>query len=448
MSAAAPGPSSGSARARSGPAPGIGRFVGAALGTLLLALPSACTLAGPGAGPVGTPHPERDEVRALWVVRTTLARPESVRTMVRRADRAGFNTLLVQVRGRGDAYYRSRLEPAPSSLSGAPEGYDPLALVLREARARGLAVHAWVNVHLVSGIGPLPADPGHLVRSRPELLAVPRSLARDLHDRDPGDPAYLRALLEHARDGGNPLEGLYTSPGHPAVEEHVLAVLTDLVDRYDVDGVHLDYIRYPSADFGYSPASLRRFRAWARSRLSAARVAELDRKVRSDPLAYPDALPELWDDFRRARVTGLVRGAYRAVRGRRPQATVSAAVVADPVDAYRHRLQDWPGWLDEGIVDVAVPMAYTDDEERFGRWIGEAVRRAGDGERIWAGIGFYRTTVPGAIEQVAAARSRGVGGVAVFSYDWAVGSSADGGPDARLLQRLGQGAFGSRARGR
>jgi uncharacterized lipoprotein YddW (UPF0748 family) len=83
------------------------------------------------------------EVRALWVVRTTLTSPAAVRTMVGDAWQGGFNTLLVQVRGRGDAYYLSSLEPRAAALADQPRDFDPLALVLEEAHARGMTVHAW-----------------------------------------------------------------------------------------------------------------------------------------------------------------------------------------------------------------------------------------------------------------------------------------------------------------
>src|SRR5439155_1372956 len=83
--------------------------------------------------PPGPPAPVAPTagVRALWVVRSTLADPDSARAMVRRAAEAGFNTLIVQVRGRGDAYYRSRWEPPPPALAGR-NGYDALGRTIRE----------------------------------------------------------------------------------------------------------------------------------------------------------------------------------------------------------------------------------------------------------------------------------------------------------------------------
>src|SRR5215207_10009518 len=70
------------------------------------------------------------EVRALWVVRTTLTSPEKIRQLVSAAADNGFNTLIVQIRGRGDAYYKSRVEPRAMELKDQPESFDPLALTL------------------------------------------------------------------------------------------------------------------------------------------------------------------------------------------------------------------------------------------------------------------------------------------------------------------------------
>ena len=97
-------------------------------------------------------HPEptaQREVRAMWVLRTSLTSPASIETLVSSAKEHGFNTLLVQVRGRGDAYYRGGLEPRPADLVRQP-AFDPLDAVLKAARPAGLRVHAWINLNLIS----------------------------------------------------------------------------------------------------------------------------------------------------------------------------------------------------------------------------------------------------------------------------------------------------------
>lgn len=372
------------------------------------------------------------EVRGLWVVRTTLTAPERIRTMVADADAAGFNTLLVQVRGRGDAYYTSRWEPRAEALSDGT--FDPLALVLEEAHARGMAVHAWVNTHLVwSGPG-LPASPLHLVNHRPDWLAAPRSLARRLGRMDPFEPGYTEALHRYALDNPQTVEGMYSSPSHPGVQERVYDVWMDLAERYELDGIHFDYVRFPSSDFDYSSGALDRFRNWVAPRLTPERLRALDDAYRIDPFAFTDALPGPWGEFRRTQVTDLVERVYHGVKARRPDLVVSAAVFSNVQDAYQSRFQDWRRWLDEDIVDVVVPMAYTPRADLFSRQVREAAVSAGHRDRVWAGIGAYLNGVDGTLEKIDLARREGVGGLVLFSYDWAAAEGSPVGSVPFLLQ--------------
>lgn len=379
-----------------------------------------------------------DEVRGLWVVRGTLTDERRVRTMVADAQRAGFNTLVVQVRGRGDAYYRSRWEPRAELLTDP--SFDPLELTIREAHARGMAVHAWVNTHLVWSGPRLPLDRTHLVNARPDWLAVPRSLARGLWRMDPFEDGYAEALRRYAGRNPETVEGMYSSPSHPGVQERLHDVWMDLAERYELDGIHFDYVRFPSGDFDYSRGALDRFRTWVAPRLGAHRLAQLDDAYRSDPFAFTDALPDAWDEFRRAQITGLVERIYRGVKARRPDLVVSAAVFANVEDAYAARFQDWRAWLDRGILDVVVPMAYTPSNELFTRQVREASVSAGRRDRVWAGIGAYQNGVGGTLDKIGLARREGVGGVVLFSYDWAAEQGSSPG-EAPVLRRLGAAAF-------
>jgi len=384
--------------------------------------------------------PDGGEVRGVWVVRTTLTSPEAVREMVRETYEAGFNTLLVQVRGRADAFYRSTYEPPSPSLAGAPADFDPLALVVEEAHARGMAVHAWVVAQLVWGIGPLPEDPAHLVNLHPDWLAVPRDLAEELHGVDPFDPSYRRRIHAWAVERDGRVEGVFASPSHPEARERLAAVVDDLVWRYPLDGIHLDYIRYPSPEFDYSRRALSDFRRWALGRIPPGRTASLDaRAEQGDVTAWTRENPELWNEWREAQVNLSLQAVRAVVQAAPGRPILTAAVFADPLDARRGRFQDWPGWLAGGWVDAVAPMAYTPDDARFADLM-EAARRAdeaGDGGRVWAGVGIYQTDLEGALRKVDLARSAGAAGFVLFSYDWAVseGRSVADGPYLDALAR-------------
>jgi uncharacterized lipoprotein YddW (UPF0748 family) len=381
------------------------------------------------------------EVRGLWVVRTALTHPDSARIAVQRAADAGFNTLFVQVRGRGDAYYRSPREPRAAPLLGLPDHYDPLQVVLDEAHARGIAVHAWVNMNLVASALLPPTAPDHLARSRPDLLAVPRELAPGLHRMNPWDPRYFDALAEWTVRNAERVEGIYSSPSHPEAHEHLVGVVSDLLRAYPLDGLHLDYIRYPSPDFDYSRSVLEDFRGWVRVQGVDVRWAES--RVGEDPFAYVDHFPALWDRYRQERVTELVRTIYLTARALQPELVVSAAVFASAADARNARYQAWEGWLRTGIVDAVAPMAYTTSEERFAEQIARASTAAG-GRRVWAGLGIYQDTFEGAVRKARLARSLGVGGVTLFSYDWAVDPDGGAGAVGAYLDRFSSELWGVR----
>jgi len=377
------------------------------------------------------------------VVRTQMESPDRVEAMVKQVADAGFNTIMVQVRGRADAFYDSRWEPRGEQLADAPVDFDPLALVIREAHARGLAVHAWVNTHLVWGGPTPPMSADHMVNARPDWLAVPKELGRDLYGMDPFDPRYVAALRRYADEHTESVEGIFSSPSNPGVQERVYDVWMDLVERYDLDGIHFDYVRYPSRNFDYSRGALDRFRTWVAPRLPSDSLDALDAAFKSDPYAFVDALPDAWDEFRRAQITQLVERGYYGVKARRPDVLVSAAVFPDADDAYRNRFQDWRAWLRRGFLDVVVPMAYTTDDALFRKQVGAARALAGSRERVWAGIGAWANTFDGTLSKIDIARHQDVGGLVLFSYDWAV---TDGAPAGGIpyLERVGRARFGAR----
>ena len=215
----------------------------------------------------------------------------------------------------------------------------------------------------------------------------------------------------------------------------------DLAERYELDGIHFDYIRFPSAEFDYSRGALDRFRAWVTPRLPPASVPDMDSAYRRDPLAFTDALPGPWDEFRRDQITGLVERVYHGVKARRPDLTVSAAVFANVDDAYRSRFQDWRTWLERGFLDVVVPMAYTPEDDRFREQVREAAVSAGRRDRVWAGIGAYLNTYDGTLSKIDIARGEHAGGVILFSYDWLAYEAPATGA-VPYLERVGRARFG------
>jgi uncharacterized lipoprotein YddW (UPF0748 family) len=378
-----------------------------ATGALVLWLPAA-----PSAGAAAPPA----ELRGLWVVRTALVSPQAVDRVVDDAAEAGMNALFVQVRGRGDAYYRSALVPRSPLLERQPREFDPFARLLARAHARRLQVHAWVNVLLAAHFGqPLPR--GHVLEKHPEWAMVPKSVATAALVAS--SPRRLRLVHDAGRAEGD-VEGYYLSPSAPGVADHLDAVVREIVRAYPVDGLHFDFIRYPGPAFDYSRVALEGFRRQSGG---------------TDLLGGPARSPREWDAYRRQVLTALATRLADSARAERPGLTLSAAVAPDEAQAVNNKFQDWPRWLSSGLLSALCPMTYTSDNRLFQEQVESARERAGGARPVWAGIGAYRLDVPGIVEKVALARQSGARGVLLFSHE----SLAPGD-----LRRLRDGAFADR----
>lgn len=365
-----------------------------------------------------------DEIRALWVQRATLNSSESITRMISTASSNGFNTIFVQIRGRGDAYFNSGVEERASSLTGTPENFDPLGETIAQARSVGLSVHAWVVVNLVSSATDLPASPDHVIYQHPNWLMVPRALAPELMKINFSNPEYLGLLTRWTRANAEKVEGLYLSPMNPDALTYTTQVVEDLVTLYDVDGVHLDYVRYPNNNFDYSKYALERFKSEVRSTISPDERARVDKLESIDPFAYPENFPNQWKQMRMAQLTALVARLSNAIHRIRPSALVSVAVIPDYTDALENTLQDWRTWVDNGFIDSLCPMAYTIDAEVFATQIKE-IRALTPGSRLWAGIGAYRLSPRQTLENINTAKELGANGIILFSYDNLAGPSND-----------------------
>ena len=360
--------------------------------------------------------PAASEVRALWVTRGSLTSPQAISAMIRSAAASGFNTLLVQVRGRGDAYYSTELEPRAALLASQPATFDPLAVTIALAKERGIRVHAWVNVNLVSSGPELPVARTHVVYRRPEWLMVPRELASTLGRTDLRSPEYLGRLARWTRMASNDVEGLYLSPIAPGAIDYTVAILDRLAASYALDGIHLDYVRYPGTQFDYSRTALTEFRRHLEPELSAPDRGRFPLHDLSRLIAFTEVYPERWADYRRARLNALVMRARTAVKRRRADLLFSAAVYPDPADAATRRLQDWRTWIDNRMIDVVCPMAYTPDASVFASQIAFVRQISGD-QAVWAGIGAYRLSSWQTVQNIRTARRLGAEGVVLFSYD-------------------------------
>jgi uncharacterized lipoprotein YddW (UPF0748 family) len=356
-----------------------------------------------------TPVPEPVRVtlpenpRAVWVVRDALTSPTRIRRMVDDAAKAGVTDLIVQVRGRGDAYYESRIVMTPPMLGRAFKHngrFDPLRMVLDQAHARGLRVHAWLNVYLVWGKGTPPGD--HIISRHPEWVAVDR---REISMADMSFKQIVAARTE----------GIHLEPGNRDVVRHFLRVVHELLTSYEVDGIHLDYCRYPMMDVGYSPTMRAGFR-----RLSGVDPLEFfaneTRLVEEWGTDGYMQLQRAWRQFKADQVTALVASVHRLRVQMRPDLVISTAVKPDPYEALEKTGQDWLRWVEDGYVDVVAPMMYSTSQKTVRR---QATLLASlvPQNRVWAGIAVYNQSLDAAASKIQTVRNLGFGGVSIFSYN-------------------------------
>ena len=345
------------------------RFV--SLTTLLLAL---LMLPAVTSGPLASSEPE---VRGFWVdaFHAGIKTRAEVDALIARVQEVNANTIFAQVRRRGDSYYFDSVEPFVEDTEVEP-GFDPLAYAIERAHASGIELHAWVIANAVYSGNPavataawpcrVPCDPNHVF---------------NLHGFfAPGDANWLTRTHPSFTNGTVPVTTIvprgwrlssgdwWLDPGHPGAAEYTVAVLRHLVERYDIDGLHLDRIRYPEMPIarvgtgpigfatGYNGVSVRRFNA------AYGRPAG----------SLPDPWDPSWSQWRRDQIDALVRRIYLETVAIKPHVKVSASTITffrgpgalggfAGTEAYSRVYQDWDGWMRQGLLDLNVPMIYKAD---------------------------------------------------------------------------------------
>jgi uncharacterized lipoprotein YddW (UPF0748 family) len=368
--------------------------------TLMLA---AGLLALP-AGASGAEEPPDEQLRAYWVdaFNEGVYSEEEVEHLVAQAEDLGANALIVQVGRRFDCFCNESAFPrTDAGIEPAP--YDPLATVIEHAHAADIEVHAWINATTLWNQATPPSSEDHAFNQHgPDADGEDRWLAQ--------------------REDGEELMGAnaYIDPGHPDAAAYVVDGVTSIIDAYDVDGVNLDYIRYPDfndplyeSQWGYNETALEQFQ------LATGR----------DDRPAPD--DEEFSDWRRAQVTTLVRNIYLDAYAADPSVNVSVNTTTyafgpqseggwEQTRAYSEVLQDWRAWMEEGIVDLNVPMNYKrnwmdDQQQMYEEW-NEVIADWQYDRHAVVGSAIYLNEVTDSVAQVRSALEPTVAGNEVVGW--------------------------------
>lgn len=338
------------------------------------------------------------ELRAMWVVRDALSSPGAVERMIDLAIQARIQLIFVQVRGRGDAYYRSNLVPAGDQLEGSLVDFDPLERTLVLAREAGISVHVWLNVYYVWSDPDRRPPAGHVLSRHPGWVLSDGA----------GVPMLERRVQWWQQEG---IEGYFLSPAAPGVRQHLLDVVAEILSSYSVDGIHLDYVRYPGRDWGLDADGRTDFTLrWGidpvRLRLERDAIA-----VRVGERAV-EAVDSLYIESRVAAIDSLVLG-IRELAGDLP---LSAAVVPDPEVARVEKGQDWMRWVHRRWMDFVVPMMYN-DRPAEARERMRILHNAVGHDRVLAGLALHDGRHLYLPRFIAELRKEHTLGYALFSYN-------------------------------
>jgi uncharacterized lipoprotein YddW (UPF0748 family) len=332
-----------------------------------------------------------DEGRALWVIRTTLTSKSSIDKAIEYAVAGGFHILFVQAVGRGDAFYPSSILPMSELLKGDLD-FDPLRYFLDRAHKRGLEVHVWVNLLYVWSSPRKPESPRHIVHRHSDWMVRRHESRLDDLDRD-----------------------YYLSPAMPDVRAFLVDVIAEIIDKYPVDGVHLDYIRYPTRDSGFEEYARQIFF----SRYYIDPVDLFERGEDTETLignpSYPGLRTE-WYRWRARQVTDLLREIRKVQRERSPKMTLSAAVIPHINRAREIYGQDWVRWANDGLLDIIVTMSYSPKREVVLAQSREAKKAVRHG-LLYVGLAVYNQSLDNVVKCVKELRSLDIDGISIFSYN-------------------------------
>jgi len=277
----------------------------------------------------------------VWLDRGTIVgarNPEGLARLFDRLAAAGINTVFFETVNAGYPTYPSRVAPEQNPLT---RRWDPLASAVEMAHARNMTIHAWVWVFAA----------GNQQHNR--LLNLPADYPGPLLSRHPH--------WAGADNRGNPIplgqDKPFLDPANPEVRSYLTRLMSEMVQEYDIDGIHLDYIRYPFQDpganrtYGYGTAARWNFR-------SITGVDPVDLSPQPNPSLSPDhqlqqrILWNRWTEFRIQQVTSFVTTLSNTLRRQRPDLVMSAAVFAHPEHERLQKIQqDWGTWAKAGHID-------------------------------------------------------------------------------------------------
>jgi len=324
-----------------------------------------------------------EEVRAVWVPAWELISQEMIKSTVDDIAGANFNLIFAEVRFRADALYEpnktdrtfKNFEPRSTFLRDTPADFDPLQYLLDYAHSKGISVHIWMTTFVAT--------------------------RKEWKEGDLPFPTEWFTLNEQGKPNDESGQ-CWLDPALPQVQDYLINVFSDITMNYPIDGLHLDYIRYPSDSFGHNPTADYLF----------------TNETSLDPKKDKDAFRRWKGD----KIKEFLSKLEFAIHKIRPDMPISTTVVGGTAGAYNDFGQRWGEWLSEGLVDFVVPMCYSKETKdvlaRLSEYISIAKRQS-----VVVGIAVLEREKgryddgESVIERIDKIREDGFSGYSLFSHE-------------------------------
>ncbi len=337
----------------------------------------------------------KDEFHGIWLRPTEKNRSEIVRTL-KKLQKTGIENIFLETYYQGYTIFPSKtMEKYRLTLQRQEfRGWDPLKVWIEEAHKRGMKIHVWFQAFYV-GNDDISKTPGHVLFVYPEWANVQKKNALK--------EGIQLSKLEH--------NGYFLDPANHMVINYLQDLITEIVNRYKIDGLNIDYIRYPkslSPNFPGYLASTWGYTEYARN--------EFKKTYGKDPLDLDvkHSLWQKWIVYRQSKVNEFVSGLKSLTAGK--NILLSAVIFPDIKNTSVTKLQDWKKWASNNYVDAFTPLIMSSDNHRAGLSVSEVLKYSGSRIKILPGLfePFTSGDPVNLLQQIIAVRKAGASGIVIF----------------------------------
>ena len=341
----------------------------------------------------------------LWVTVDSMQDKENINQALYFAFDHNFNKVFVQCRFRGDAFYKSNIVPKTPSLKDSD--FDPLEYAVLIGHQLGLEVHAWMNTYILwSRDGRQDAAPynlNHIYHTNKNWTES------NIYGKSDSD-------IDITRVQSLNWEGVYLSPNHPDVNKYLISVFKEVIDDYDIDGLHLDYVRFQSDIYGYNSEGIKVFKQKYNFD-----PLDIERNIISTNYGWKqneiDSMETIWNNYKADNINNLLLEIKKIITDTDKNISISAAVKPDPNLAKNKWSRDWLYWLDSNFLDFVVLMNYASDNIGFYSPI-SSIKENENQElnKIVMGISTFNQSSKQVSEKIYLSYLYGFKGISLFSY--------------------------------